>query len=69
MSTLNLTKYSAYNHYYSADSFVFSMDSYQRWLFNIHLLLTFINNLDLDPNLILNRPNLPSVLSYGTMGA
>jgi hypothetical protein len=69
MSTLNLTKYSAYNHYYCPDSFVFSMDSYQRRPFNRHLLLTFISKLELDPNLILNHPNLPSVLAYGTMGA
>jgi hypothetical protein len=36
---------------------------------NLHLLYTFISKLDLDPNLILNHPNLPSVLSYGTLAA
>ena len=34
-----------------------------------HLLSTFIDKLDLDPDLILNHPNLPSVLSYGTLAA
>jgi hypothetical protein len=34
-----------------------------------HLLCTFIDKLDLDPELILNHPNLPSVLSYGTLAA
>lgn len=69
LSALNLAKYSAYSHHSSPDSFVFSMASYKRRQFNRHLLLTFINKLDLDPNLILNHPNLPSVLSYGTMAA
>jgi ABC-type uncharacterized transport system permease subunit len=30
---------------------------------------TFIDKLDLDPDLILNHLNLPSVLSYGTLVA
>jgi hypothetical protein len=45
------------------------MASFKRLEFNHHLLLTFIDKLDLDPNLILNHPNLPSVLSYGTLAA
>ena len=69
LSALNLAKYSAYSHHSSPDPFVFSMASYKRRQFNRHLLLTFINKLDLDPNLILNHPNLASVLSYGTMAA
>ena len=53
----------------SAKSFVFSIASYKRLEFNKHLLFTFIEKLDLDPDLILNHPNLPSVLSYGTLAA
>jgi hypothetical protein len=45
------------------------MASYKRLEFNKHLLFTFIDKLDLDPDLILNHPNLPSVLSYGTLAA
>jgi len=66
---LNLAKYEAYNRHLSPTPFVFSMASYKRLEFNRHLLYTFINKLDLDPNLILNHPNLPSVLSYGTLAA
>ncbi len=66
---LNLAKYEAYNRHSSPGIFVFSMASYKRLEFNRHLLYTFINKLDLDPNLILNHPNLPSVLSYGTLAA
>jgi len=33
------------------------------------ILYTFIDKLDLNHNLILNHPNLPSVLSYGTLAA
>ena len=66
---LNLAKYEAYNRHSSPEPFVFSMASYKRREFNRHLLYTFINKLDLDPNLILNHPNLPSVLSYGTLVA
>ncbi len=66
---LNLAKYEAYNRHSSPGTFVFSMASYKRLEFNRHLLYTFINNLDLDPNLILNHLNLPSVLSYGTLAA
>ena len=66
---LNLAKYEAYNRHSSPESFVFSMVSYKRREFNRHLLYTFIHKLDLDPNLILNHPNLPSVLSYGTLVA
>ncbi|MEG4229105.1 transposase [Microcoleus sp. N9_B2] len=66
---LNLAKYEAYNRHLSPTPFVFSMASYKRLQFNRHLLYTFINKLDLDANLILNHPNLPSVLSYGTLAA
>ena len=45
------------------------MTSYKRREFNRHILYTFIDKLDLDRNLILNHPNLPSVLSYGTLAA
>ena len=45
------------------------MASYKCLELNKHLLCTFIDKLDLDPNLILNHPNLPSVLSYGTLAA
>jgi len=66
---LNLAKYELSSCHSSAKSFVFSMASYKRLEFNKHLLSTFINKLDLDPDLILNHPNLPSVLSYGTLAA
>ena len=66
---LNLAKYEAYNRHLSANPFVFSMASYKRLEFNRHLLSTFISKLDLDKDLILNHPNLPSVLSYGTLAA
>jgi len=66
---LNLAKYDACNRHSSPATFVFSICSYKRREFNRHLLHTFINKLDLDPNLILNHPNLPSVLSYGTLAA
>ena len=66
---LNLAKYEAYNRHLSPATFVFSIASYKRREFNRHLLYTFINKLDLDPNLILNHPNLQSVLSYGTLAA
>ena len=66
---LNLAKYELSSSHSSAKSFVFSMASYKRLEFNKHLLSTFIDKLDLDPDLILNHPNLPSVLSYGTLAA
>ena len=66
---LNLAKDEAYNRHLSTHPFVFSMASYKRREFNSHLLYTFISKLDLDPNLILNHPNFPSVLSYGTLAA
>ena len=66
---LNLAKYEAYHRHSSPDPFVFSMASYKRRQFNRHILYTFIDKLDLDPDLILNHPNLPSVLSYGTLAA
>ena len=66
---LNLAKYEAYNRHLSQSSFVFSMAYYKRLEFNKHLLCTFIDKLDLDRNFILNHPNLPSVLSYGTLAA
>ena len=50
-------------------SFVFFMVSYKRLEFNKHLLCTFIEKLDLGLNLILNHPNFPSILSYGTLAA
>ncbi|MEG4321058.1 MULTISPECIES: transposase [unclassified Microcoleus] len=66
---LNLAKYDPGNCHFFPTPFVFSTCSYKRREFNRHLLYTFINKLDLDPNLILNHPNLPSVLSYGTLAA
>jgi hypothetical protein len=66
---LNLAKHELSSCHSSAKSFVFSMASYKRLEFNKHLLSTFIDKLDLDPDLILNHPNLPSVLSYGTLAA
>ena len=66
---LNLAKHQLSSCHSSAKSFVFSMASYKRLEFNKHLLCTFIDKLDLDPDLILNHPNLPSVLSYGTLAA
>jgi len=48
---------------------MFSITSYKRREFNTNILYTFIDKLDLDPNLILNHPNLPPVLSYGTLAA
>jgi len=66
---LNIAKYEAYNRHLSANPFLFSMVSYKRLEFNRHLLYTFISKLDLDPKLILNHPNLSSVLSYGTLAA
>jgi len=66
---LNLAKHELSSCHLSAKSFVFSMASYKRREFNKHLLCTFIDKLDLDPDVILNHPNLPSVLSYGTLAA
>ena len=66
---LNLAKYELYSCHSSAKSFVFSMASSKRREFNKHLLSIFIHKLDLDPDLILNHPNLSSVLSYGTFAA
>lgn len=66
---LNFAKHQLSSCHSSAKSFVFSMASYKRLEFNKHLLCTFIDKLDLDPDLILNHPNLPSVLSYGTLAA
>jgi hypothetical protein len=66
---LNLAKYELSSCHSSAKYFVFSMASYKRLESNKHLLSTFIDKLDLDPDLILNHPNLPSVLSYGTLAA
>ena len=66
---LNLAKHELSSCHSSAKSFVFSMASYKRLEFNKHLLSTFIDKLDLDRDLILNHPNLPSVLSYGTLAA
>jgi hypothetical protein len=66
---LNLAKHELSSCHSSAKSFVFSMASYKRLEFNKHLLCTFIDKLDLDPDLILNHPNLPSVLSYDTLAA
>jgi len=45
------------------------MASYKRLELNLHLLSTFIDKLDLDPNLILNHPNFPELLSYGSLAA
>ncbi|MEG4044924.1 transposase [Microcoleus sp. Pol17_C1] len=66
---LNLAKHQLYSCHSSAKSFVFSMAYYKRLELNKHLLSSFIDKLDLDPDLILNHPNLPSVLSYGTLAA
>jgi hypothetical protein len=66
---LNLAKHELSSCHSSAKSFVFSICSYKRLEFNKHLLSTLIDQLDLDPDLILNHPNLPSVLSYGTLAA
>ena len=66
---LNLAKHQLSSYHSSAKSFVFSLASYKRLEFNKHLLSTFIDKLDLDPDLILEHPNLPSVLSYGTLAA
>ena len=66
---LNLAKHQPSSSHSFAKSFVFSMASYKRLEFNKHLLSTFIDKLDLDRDLILNHPNLPSVLSYGTLAA
>jgi hypothetical protein len=67
--TLNLAKPELCSYHSSAKSFVFYICSYKRLKFNKHLLYTFIDKLDLDPDMILNHPNLPSVLSYGTLAA
>jgi len=69
LSALNLANHQLSSCDSSAKSFVFSIASYKRLEFNKHLLCTFIDKLDLDPDLILNHPNLPSVLSYGTLAA
>jgi hypothetical protein len=66
---LNIAKYELYSCHSSAKSFVFSMASYKRLEFKKHLLSTFIHKLDLALDLILNHPNLPSVLSYGILAA
>jgi hypothetical protein len=69
LTSLNLAKYQAYNCHSSSQPFVFSMASYKRLQLNRHLLSTFIDKLDLDPKLILNHPNFPELLSYGTLAA
>ncbi|MEG3986181.1 hypothetical protein QUA13_03355 [Microcoleus sp. S28C3] len=69
LTSLNLAKNRADNCYLSSQQFVFSIGSYKRLQLNQHLLSTFINKLDLDPNLILNQPNFPELLSYGTLAA
>ena len=69
LTSLKLAKYQAYNCHFSSQPFVFSMASSKRLQLNRHLLSTFIDKLDLDPNLILNHPNFPSLLSYGTLAA
>lgn len=69
LTALNLAKYQSYCSHSSSQPFVFSLASYKRLEFNRHLLSTFIDKFDLDPNLILNHPNFPSVLSYGTLAA
>jgi hypothetical protein len=66
---LNLAKDQLSSCHSSAKSFVFSITYYKRLEFNQHLLCTFSDKLDLDPNLIVNHPNLPSVLSFGTLAA
>jgi len=69
LTSLNLAKYQAYNCHLSSQPFVFSMASYKRLQLYRHLLSTFIDKLDWDPNLILNHSNFPSLLSYGTLAA
>ncbi|MFM6456783.1 MAG: hypothetical protein ACKPH7_33780 [Planktothrix sp.] len=69
LTALNLAKYQSYCSHSSTQPFVFSLASYKRLEFNRHLLSTLIDKFDLDPNLILNHPNFPSVLSYGTLAA
>jgi hypothetical protein len=66
---LNLAKHQLSSSDSSAKLFVFSMAFYKRLEFNKYLLFTFIDKLDLDADLILNHPNLPPVLSYGTLAA
>ncbi|MEG3934646.1 transposase [Microcoleus sp. T3_B1] len=63
----NLAKHKLSTCHSSAKSFVFSITSYKRLEFNKHLLCTLIDKLYLDPDLILNHPNLSSVLSYGKL--
>jgi hypothetical protein len=69
LTSLNLAKYQAYNCHSSSQSLVFPMANYKRLQLNQHLLSTFIDKLDLDPNMILNHPNFPELLSYGTLAA
>ena len=66
---LNLAKHGLSSCHLSAKSFVFYICYYKRLEVKKHLLSTFIDKLELDPDLILNYPNLPSVLSYGTLAA
>ena len=66
---LSLAKHQLSSCHSSAKSFVFSICSYKRLEFNKNLLFIFIDKLDLDRDLILNHPNLPLVLSYGTLAA
>jgi hypothetical protein len=47
LTALNLAKYQAYHSRSSTSLFVFSMASFKRLEFNHHLLLTFIDKLDL----------------------
>ena len=69
LTSLNLAKYQAYNCHLSSQLFVFSLCYYKRLQLNLHLLSTFIDKLDLDRDLILNYPNFPELLSYGTLAA
>lgn len=45
------------------------MADYKRLQLNRYLLSTFIDQLDLDWDLILNHPNFPELLSSGTLAA
>ncbi len=67
LTALNLAKWEAFQHNQEGQPFVFSMVSFKRRKLNEHLLERFIDNLDLDPNVIKSHPNYQKLCNYGAI--
>ena len=67
LTALNLAKWEAFQHNPQGQPFVFSMASFKRRKLNEHLLERFIDNLDLDPNVIKSHPNYQKLCNYGAI--